>query len=61
MNQEIAASIITKANKKPVPLPISATQLLQKIKYNPDLEPHKKTALYLTYLTGARASEALNI
>jgi len=61
MNQEIVGSIISKANKKPVPMPISSTQILQKIKYNDALEPHQKTALYLTYLTGARATEAISI
>lgn len=57
---DIAEQIVKGVNKKPVPNPIKRVELYNAIT-NSDLKNHQKTALYLAYLTGARASELINI
>lgn len=57
---DLAEQIVKGVNKKPVPNPIKREELYNTIT-NSDLKNHQKTALYLAYLTGARASELINI
>jgi len=63
---DLAEQIVSKANKKPVPFVLNTEKLYKKINNNPDLKndlgtPYKREALFLAYLTGARASELLRV